>query len=190
MAALMAPAMSFIKGGTDLSIAGSQVSGMLEQARAYAMSRNTYVWTGLKNVNPGGPIAIASVYSKDGTPNTNASNLVQIGKILSIDNACLTTIAATNGGLNRQTADTNLASGASWTSFSLAKGGASYTFSNTIGFSSQGVAVTQGFDSIPQIIEIALIPSRNTNAPPATTPPNVVVLQVSGITGAVKTFRP
>jgi len=191
MAALMAPAMSFIKGAGDLGTAGNQVSGLLERSRAYAMSRNTYVWAGLMNMNPGGPLALASVYSKDGTANTNPSNLVQLGKLISIDNICLTSLPLPNtGNLTRQTADTNLGMGASSTTFALTKAGVTYTFSKTIGFSSQGVGVTQGFDAIPQIIEIGLIASRNTNTPPTTPPSNVVVLQVSGITGAVKTYRP
>ena len=190
MAAVMAPAMSFIKGGNDLGTAGNRISGLLEQSRAYAMSRNTYVWAGLKNVNPGGPVAIAAVYSKDGSANTNSTNLVTLGKLIVIENVCLASVTATNAGLNRQTADTNLSSGASLVSFSLTKGGSTYTFTNTIGFNSQGIAVTQGFDSISQIIEIGLIPSRNTNASPATMPSNVVVFQVSGITGSVKTYRP
>lgn len=190
MTALMVPALSFIKGGSDLGIAGSKISGMLEQARAYAMSRNTCVWVGLMNVNPGGPLALGAVYSKDGTANTNSSNLSPLGKFISIDNTCLASVVLpATGNLARQAADFSLPMSNSTTSFSLPHGGTNSTFTNTIGFNSQGVAVTQGFDSIPRIIELGLIPSRGTNSSSAV-PSNVVVLQISGITGAVKTFRP
>lgn len=191
MAAIMVPAVSFIQGGSDLGIAGGRISGILEQARAHAMARNTCVWVGLRNVNPGGPVAIASVYSRDGTTNTISANLIPLGKISTIDNVCLYNLTnRTNGNLWRQPADTNLISGVSSVSFSLTKGGTNYTFTNTIGFNSQGIAVTQGFDTVPQIIEVGLIPSRTTDAAPASAPANILVLQVSGISGAVRTFRP
>ncbi len=192
MAAIMVPAVSFIQGGSDLGIAGGRISGILEQARAHAMARNTCVWVGLRNVNPGGPVAIASVYSRDGTSNAASTNLIPLGKLISIENVCLSTntSSSTNGNLRRPTADTILISGSSSVPFSLTKGGVTHTFSNTIGFNSQGIAVTQGFETVPRNIEVGLIPSRNTNAAPASPPTNVLVLQVTGISGAVRTFRP
>lgn len=190
MAAIMVPAVSFIQGGSDLGIAGGRISGILEQARAHAMARNTCVWVGLRNVNPGGPVAIASVYSRDGTSNSASTNLIPLGKISTIDNVCLYNLTnRTNGNLWRQT-DINLMSPTSSVSFSLTKGGVTYTFTNTIGFNSQGIAVTQGFETVPRVIDVGLVPSRTTNFAPASAPANILVLQVTGISGAVRTFRP
>ena len=46
MMALLVPAMTGIKGGQDVTKAAYDVSGVLEQARTYAIANNTYVWVG------------------------------------------------------------------------------------------------------------------------------------------------
>src|SRR5207253_10024221 len=81
--AFIAPAFTGIKGGHDVSKAAYEIVGALEQARAYAMRNNTYVFVGLTEVddsldtsvtpqvttttNPYGRVALAAVASKDGT---------------------------------------------------------------------------------------------------------------------------
>jgi type II secretory pathway pseudopilin PulG len=81
--AFITPAFTGIKGGSDVSKAACGIVGMLEQARAYAMRNNTYVFVGLTEVddsvdawvtpqvtttaNPYGRVALAVVASKDGT---------------------------------------------------------------------------------------------------------------------------
>jgi len=81
--ALLVPAFSGIKGGSDLTKAAYDITGTLDQARAYAMSNSTYVFVGFAEVDatvdssvkpqvttgesPYGRVAVAVVASRDGT---------------------------------------------------------------------------------------------------------------------------
>lgn len=80
---LLVPAFTGIKGGTDVTKTAYDIAGMLDQARAYAMANNTYVFVGIvevdasadpsvtqsatNSIQTGGRIAMAAVASKDGT---------------------------------------------------------------------------------------------------------------------------
>ncbi len=79
MMTLVVPAFNAIRGGTDFTSEVFDISGMLEEARAYAMSNNTFVLVGIAEtsgtlgtaaspqVSGTGRIAIAIIASKDGT---------------------------------------------------------------------------------------------------------------------------
>ena len=84
LAALAIPAMNSIKGAGNVTKAAYDIAGVLEQARAYAMANNTYVFVGIAEVDSskdpaakpqvatadptvGGRVAVAVVASKDGT---------------------------------------------------------------------------------------------------------------------------
>lgn len=86
--ALVAPIMNSLKGSADVSKAAYEIKGALDQARAYAMAKNTFVWVGFFEedgsttsaapATPGtGRVVIASVASKDGTRgyDVNSSSL-------------------------------------------------------------------------------------------------------------------
>src|SRR5215472_9483559 len=106
--ALIAPAFTSIKGGTDVTSAAYTIKGALDTARTYAKANNTFTWVGFMEVdasqNPSvspqvigiGRVAVAIVASKDGTrgydmtpPNlptpsawasyNNGANLVAVG---------------------------------------------------------------------------------------------------------------
>ena len=47
LAVFTIPAISGIKGGSDVTSTAYSIAGILDQARAYAMANNTYVWVGL-----------------------------------------------------------------------------------------------------------------------------------------------
>ena len=80
---LMAPAFTYIKGGTDVTSAVYAIQGVLENARTYAKANNTYVFVGFAEVDssvdpsvspqvttgtsPYGRVAVAVVASKPGT---------------------------------------------------------------------------------------------------------------------------
>ena len=51
---LMAPAFTYIKGGTDVTSAAYTIKGVLDTARTYAKANNTYTWVGFyeENVSP------------------------------------------------------------------------------------------------------------------------------------------
>jgi prepilin-type N-terminal cleavage/methylation domain-containing protein len=107
---LVVPAVTNLKGSGDITNAAYTVSGALEQARSYALGKNTYVWVGFYEedvsqpatspATPGvGRVVISIVASKDGTtiydPNNPAAidptRLVQVGKLTRIQNAHLAT---------------------------------------------------------------------------------------------------
>src|SRR6478672_6522597 len=76
---LIAPAFTYIKGGTDVASAAYTIKGVLDTARTYAKTNNTYTWVGFKEVDVSqdssvspqlsgtGRVAMAIVASKDGT---------------------------------------------------------------------------------------------------------------------------
>src|SRR4029077_19395652 len=105
---LMAPAFTYIKGGTDVTSAAYTIKGVLDTARTYAKANNTYTWVVFyeENVaNPASPnldtpavgrVVMSIVASKDGTMIYNpttltqqdlTTGLVQVGKLTKIDNA-------------------------------------------------------------------------------------------------------
>src|SRR6266496_2612016 len=99
---LIAPAFTYIKGGTDVTSAAYTIKGALDTARTYAKANNTYTWVGFyeedvsqPSTNPStagtGRLVMSIVASKDGTtaydPNSlnnpdpiNPSKLIQVGK--------------------------------------------------------------------------------------------------------------
>jgi prepilin-type N-terminal cleavage/methylation domain-containing protein len=115
---LMAPAFTTIKGGTDVTSAAYTIKGVLDTARTYAKTNNTYTWVGFyeENVaNPTSPnsttpavgrVIMSIVASKDGTtvydPNIlapiDATKLIQVGKLTKIDNLHLWTHTDTPPG--------------------------------------------------------------------------------------------
>jgi prepilin-type N-terminal cleavage/methylation domain-containing protein len=110
---LIAPAFTYIKGGTDVTSAAYTIKGVLDTAHTYAKANNTYTWVGFyeeNTANPASPnldtpaigrLIMSIVASKDGTMLYTAplnsvvtlapANLVQVGKLTKIDNAHLKT---------------------------------------------------------------------------------------------------
>lgn len=107
MMALLAPALTSMKGAQDVTRTAYDIAGILDQARAYAMSNNTHVFVGFKEVNASnnstassqlagtGRVVVAVVASKDGTngygsnPSSwqpSTGNLATIGRLQYFDN--------------------------------------------------------------------------------------------------------
>src|SRR5882724_299457 len=127
---LMAPAFTYIKGGTDVTSAAYTVKGVLDTARTYASANNTYTWVGFfeedapppasPSASPGiGRIVMSIVASKNGTmlytgnlgspvtlDPTSPAPLIQIGKLTKIDNAHLKTFPAATATPPPDTFDT------------------------------------------------------------------------------------
>src|SRR5213083_674459 len=96
---LIAPALTTIKSGTDVTSAAYTIKGVLDTARTYAKANNTYTWVGFTgSIGPNAPqnisgqVKVAIVASKDGTNlwSTNnalpSASLVQVGKMMTLDN--------------------------------------------------------------------------------------------------------
>jgi prepilin-type N-terminal cleavage/methylation domain-containing protein len=128
---LIAPAFTYIKGGTDVTSAAYTIKGALDTARTYAKANNTYTWVGFfeedvsqPSANPApagtGRIVMSIVASKDGTmlytgnlPSSlildappNQTALIQVGKLTKIDNMHLKGFAAPTSTSPPDTFDT------------------------------------------------------------------------------------
>lgn len=218
--AMMGPAFNALKAGGDLTRAATEIQGILEQARAYAMANNTYVYAGLQEVdqispttNTGtGRVAIAVVASTTGMrPYTNSpavlpvANITPLGKARYFENVHITNAGtltqATNmtkrpgqsGSSIPSTSVTDLSAATAVTAFPWPlTGTAKYNFANmVVEFSPQGTATIQtntgSLSSISQYIEIALLPTRGNVA---TANANQAAIQINGLTGAVRVYRP
>jgi len=212
MATLIGPAIGSFNKANGLSHAASEISGMLEQARAYAMGKNTYVYVGLQEVDALAPtsadgvgrLVVAMVASLDGTrPYTSltdtpsiSTNIGVIDKIHSFDNVHLVDASRlTNGAnmTNRPAVSVDLAVTAATTTFQWPLSGTpKYRFSKVIEFNPQGVARVQTDTvykaSVSGYIEIPLLPTQGNVA--IASSPNQAAIQVDSITGAVRLYRP
>lgn len=118
MAALMVlavPAFTNMKSAGDVTDSAYTIKGVLEQARTFAMANNTYTWVGffeengaITSSNPPtagfGRLVLSVVASIDGTNvyglatgNIDAARLVQVGKLIKIDNMHLPLFAVGTG---------------------------------------------------------------------------------------------
>src|SRR5438132_5676326 len=107
---LIAPAFTYIKGGTDVTSAAYTIQGVLDTARTYARANNTYTWVGFyeedvsqSSTSPAtagtGRLVMSIVASKDRTTIYDPKNpatidptrLTQVGKLTKIDNVHLWT---------------------------------------------------------------------------------------------------
>jgi len=110
---LIAPAFTSLKSGGDVTSAAYTIKGVLDTARTYAKSNNTYTWVGFyeedvsqPSTNPAtagiGRIVMSIVAAKNGTMLYTAplasvvtlapANLIQVGKLTKIDNVHLKTL--------------------------------------------------------------------------------------------------
>lgn len=114
--ALVTPAFTSLKGAGDVTSAAYTIKGVLEQARTFATANNTYVWVGFyeedgsvpsatPTATPGtGRLVMSVVASTDGTSlygsNTGTidpTRLIQIGKLIKINNVHLPLFAIGSG---------------------------------------------------------------------------------------------
>src|SRR5438046_1938063 len=97
---LIAPAFTYIKGGTDVTSDAYTIKGVLDAARTYAKTNNTYTWVGFyeedvsqPSTNPPtagvGRVVMSIVASKDGTKIYDATStsidptrLIQVSKLV------------------------------------------------------------------------------------------------------------
>jgi prepilin-type N-terminal cleavage/methylation domain-containing protein len=225
--ALIAPAFTTIKSGGDVTSAAYTIKGALDTARTYAKANNTYTWVGFyeedvstSSVSHGtdpctgcvGRLVISIVASKDGTtvydPNSLATidptKLVQVGKLIKIDNVHLATFTDGDGtgpDFDHRPAATyptarigdTTPPDPSLTPFQYPVGNpapsAQYTFVKAVQFSPRGEARIDNTNyTLKTVAEIGLEPTHGASVP-ASIPANVVAIQFTGIASDVKIYR-
>jgi hypothetical protein len=224
MMVLVIPAIN-LKGAGDVTKTVYDVQGILDQARAFAMANNTYVFVGFSEPNTG-TVLVATVASKDGTRGYDVtgatipapawptlttlptSNLNAIGKLQKFDNIHLASnmngpgsVIPTGGGLARPEITGSFANyyavgdmpvATQPNTFTWPPGTAAppYTFDKVINFDPQGsarVQTTGNSDTIPAYMEIGL---QQTHGTLISTGSNVAAIQVDGMSGATRIYRP
>jgi prepilin-type N-terminal cleavage/methylation domain-containing protein len=122
--ALIAPAFTSIKSGTDVTNAAYTIKGVLDAARTYAKTNNTYTWVGFyeedasqSSTNPSTPgvgrVVMSIVSSRNGTNVYGLGNgaidptkLAQIGKLTKLENVHLPLFAICQSNCTGDTFDT------------------------------------------------------------------------------------
>ena len=216
---LMAPAFTYIKGGTDVTSAAYTIKGALDSARTYAKANNTYTWVGFAGsigsniTNVTGNVALSVVFSKDGTdlgtgvnqPSTNrvdiTSSVSPVGKVIRLDNAHIgDTGTPTDDGTDFESRapvgdDYRVGAGGDHNSdyYFIEQG---TQFDRWIRFSPRGEAVVKGgATQVTPYAEVGLLPTHGTalavtyNQGTNTYSGNIVAITVSGFGGAVRIYR-
>jgi hypothetical protein len=218
---LLAPAFTTIKSAGDVTSAAYTIKGVLDTARTYAKANNTYTWVGFfeEDVSSGTPgtagigrLVMSIVGSKNGTmtytlPLTGVvtlapANLLQVGKVVKIDNLHLKALPTPAFNPPPDTFDTRppVTSTAAQLDdsnppspslrFQYPLGGpAQYLFAKIIQFNSRGEAVvTNNNYTFAPVSEIGVEPTHGATLPPSV-PANLVAIQFTGFAGNVKIYR-
>jgi Tfp pilus assembly protein FimT len=118
MSLLLVPAFNLVRGGTDFTSSLYNVSEFLDQARAFAMANNTYVYVGFQEVDvsqspgavpqsaytsggAGGRIGLYAIASSNGVsslPSSGTSGFLSITKLRRFDNVHLASVNLGGGG--------------------------------------------------------------------------------------------
>ena len=176
------------------------VAGLLEQARSYAMAKNTYVYVGIAEAKEnqtdlalaagGGRLVVAVLASKTGVRplSMTSGSLVSVNPLKKFDNVKLEEVGNQGDLEKRKTgADVVNLSDASPSDFAgvtvNAGKGESLTFDKVIEFDSSGVARFTDKDNVDGWIEIPLQPAHGSKG-------TVAAVQVDGETGGVQVYRP
>lgn len=207
LAAAVVPAVGSLSGARGFGNAVSRFTQVLDEARAYAVSKRTYVYLGIGEFSaiapetqglPGtGRVALFTVASRDGTSlPTNAqaadfkANTQAISPLVRLNNVHLEAVSENSGNLQRPANSSvqalTSAGGSSTLNFPLS-GTAQYTFTVCLEFSPQGMVRVLGASGLPGFIEIGL---KNSKGDQLISSKNVAVAQLSGLTGKSTLYRP
>lgn len=203
LVALAIPALTSMAKGNQMNQALIELSGTLEQARQYAISRNTYVWVAMRP-NPtganGDELSVAVLSSKTGTdpspwssygsvPNDQIDLATRVRTFdqIRLEEAGTFTSSDIPGLSGKTTTSASKNSPADNTaSFRIKLPGASGTtdFTRVIQFTPNGEARVSS--NVIDVIEFGLRPTRGKSGEQN----NVAVLRVNGLTGQTSVFRP
>lgn len=181
LAALAIPAL-VNSGSMNQSVNG--ISLLLEQARTYAMANHTYVWIGFQqdtNQNTVNIAAVSGVSGQETDINSNATYKA-LTRIQTFPQIRLATI----NGLSGMAANPDdIINSSGWT-FQQKRGNTTFTFQNILEYNPQGEASIGSTTSSAHWIQVGLQQFHGATANTL----NIAALQVGGLTGQVRIFRP
>jgi prepilin-type N-terminal cleavage/methylation domain-containing protein len=191
MMAVSVPAFNVLKSTGDISTAAYDIASTLEQARAYAMANNTFVYVGFAEraqmdaTKLGeGQILISAMGSKSGSRNFDSQNLVALTRMRKMPNVRLEDNIPNSGSLARPAVPSayQVANDAFKAQDTFEAGGV--TFSKIVQFDPRGMASVQArAASVSQWMEIGLAGAQGSS-------PNNAVVVLDGVTGVAKVYRP
>lgn len=197
MMVAVVPAFNGISGAGNVTKAAYDLAGTLDQARAYAMANNTYVFVGLverdgvdSSKSGQGQVLMAAMGSKNGTRSfgANNANLVPLSRMRRLENVHLQESVPNTGAMSRPAVQQacRLANDAFVAQDSFLASGQQFT--KIIQFDPRGMASIQSASSsVPQWMEIGLVGARG-NVVAETQ--NCAAVVLDGVTGATKIYRP
>jgi len=205
LVALAVPALTSMAKGNQMNQTLIEMSGLLEQARQYAISRNTYVWVAMRP-NPNGPngdeLSVAMIASNTGTDPASTpwssygvvpGNQVDLAaRVRTFDQIRFeeagTFTESKIPGLAGKTpvtaAKNSPSQGTATFQIKLPGASSTTTFNRVIQFTPSGEARVSS--NVIDVIEFGLRPTRGTTGDEN----NVAVLRVNGLTGQATVFRP
>lgn len=231
LSAIASTAISSVESAGDFSEGINQITGVLNQARAYAMAKNTFVYVGFTEVdatqpvqaNPptagNGRVVVVAMASRDGSRGFDASNsnpgsswtsnynagsdFMLISKPVYVNNLHLASqVDASSGNMARPalSSASDLISGSSTqteTPLTFPLGAplssGQYNFNRVVYFDPQGTPhvqlATTVSGEIDPYLELDLQPTHG-NVIPTSAAANVAAIQVDGMTGSLRVYRP
>ncbi|MCE0499781.1 MAG: prepilin-type N-terminal cleavage/methylation domain-containing protein [Methylacidiphilales bacterium] len=202
LASLAGPALSALSNNGNLNQEVNGISMLLNQARAYAMAHNTYVWVGFSQNTTTQELMVGVVAGTTGqSTDLSNANYTPINKLQTYNHLELTSkfgssVDTSSTGLTAMASSADDISKSTTLTFQQAGGGTNVTFGggtnatgstyvlqfNPQGEASLGLSSPDGTHWVQMILQ----PVRGSNA----SDPNVAALQVGTLTGQVNVFRP
>lgn len=198
-----------VSGGISINRKVSDLQSFLELARSQAMQLNTYVYVGVfesdgrqdpsaRPLSTGvGRVWVGAVATRDGTPGCDPSdpnsrldpsNLMPIGRLQQLENVHLNDRLPFRSG--SMLTNSLLVSGSpplfGWPANT--KSTIQGFSAGVIRFDPRGSAALTGSSSLPEGIQLPLLPSKGGMIPSGCH--DAAVIQVDAVSGIVKSFRP
>jgi prepilin-type N-terminal cleavage/methylation domain-containing protein len=201
LSAAAVPAFQAFRGASRISRAASDIATTLDQARAYAMANNTYVYVAFAERDMReagkegrGQVIMTVLSSRDGTRSfgTGNQNLLHLGRIHRLEALRLADSLPNEDALARPAVESGYRLGNEAFPSASTVDASGYRFSKMIRFDPRGTAGVPGngsFSAIPKWIEIALSPAGGGGGG-AEGAGNCAAIVLDGVTGSSKIYRP
>lgn len=183
MAALAGPALTSLSGARSLGGASSDLAGLLELSRTFAMTNRTYVRVGIGR-KASGEMAVYSIYAANGLPEGDMQDLSlwpAVKKVLILANIEINDDLNVGGGGN-ETGGDQVPSDSDIGQFRRRTGKTDTAFASIIQFSPYGEAQVQ-MGKTARYIKIGM--NRTNDAQLS----NPLIVRLSGTTGLIRFFH-